>query len=62
MYSNTCKKYVKLIKYSYNYKSMYTKYYYTYLCKSTISFSKTLTNTGEHKLKVLQLNKNISIN
>ena len=26
--------YVKLIKYSYIYKSMYTKYNYTYLCKS----------------------------
>ena len=25
-------------------------------------FSETLTNTYEHKLKVLQLNKNISIN
>ena len=54
--------FVILLKYKYIYISMYTKYNYTYLCESTINFSKTLTNTGEHKLKVLQLNKNISIN
>ena len=29
--------YVKLIKYSYIYISMYAKYNYTYMCKSTIS-------------------------
>ena len=38
-YTYLCKsicilQYVKLIKYSYNYKSMYTKYNYTYLCKN----------------------------
>ena len=40
---------------------MYTKYNYTYLCESINFFSETLTNTCGHKLKVLQLNKNISI-
>ena len=41
---------MKKFGYKYNYITMYTKYNYTYMCESTL------------KLKVLQLNKNISIN
>ena len=32
------------------------------VCLYEKDYSETLTNTCEHKLKVLQLNKNISIN
>ena len=43
---------------------MYSKYNYMYMRESiNFYFSETLTNTCEHKIKkVLQLNKNISIN
>ena len=43
--------YVKLIKYSYIYISMYTKYNYTYMCKRTFSSS----------YKCKQMSKNNSI-